>query len=100
MAEPVVQTVKCLLRSDPDMALLTYHSTSLEHSYSPAELLFRRFLCSLVPVTCDQHRPAVPVDFHERFDDSKQCQTKTFNTHHNARDLPALPPGTPVYLPD
>lgn len=44
MAERAVKTVSDLIRSSPqlDTALLAYHSTPLEHGYSPAQLLFGR----------------------------------------------------------
>ena len=101
MAKRAVQTAKRLLRSstDPDMALLAYRATPLENGFSPAELLFSRRVRTTVPLTLDQRRPTVP-DIRARTDDIRQRQVRNFNTSHRARNLPALPPGTSVYLPD
>ena len=103
MAERAVQTVKRLLRSsDPYDALLAYKTTPLENGYSPVELLFSRRLRTSVPITSTQRQPSL-VDQHifkTRTEDIQQRQQQNYNERHRARELPDLPPGTRVYIPD
>ena len=104
MAERSVQTAKHLIRFSTDLyaALLAYPTTPLENGYSPAQLLYSRQLCSNVPTTIEQLRPEVPDSFLIILGKTlqKQRQKSDFDSHHRARNLPTLPLGSEVFLPD
>ena len=91
-----------LRSSDRYDALLAYRTTPLENGYSPAELLFSRRLKTSVPIKSTQRQPSL-VDQHvfkTRTEDIQQRQQRNYNERHRARELPDLPPGTRVYIPD
>ena len=103
-AERGVRTIKNLLKKegDPYLALLAYRSTPLEVGYSPSELLMSRKLHTTVPMTEDQRKPKTP-DFSAvaaRDKQLKQRQKVNHDTHHGARELPALSPGEYVWVTD
>ena len=100
-AEHFVQTIKNSLTKameggeDPHLAILTYITTLLNHSLpSPAELLnSRRYRC-ILPVQIKQ--PDHIHQYRNIMQRQKQYQTKYYN--RNARDLPSLKTGRPVYM--
>ena len=100
-AECFVQTIKnSLIKAieggeDPHLAILTYVTTPLNHSLpSPAELLnSRRYRC-ILPVQIQQHN--YTHQYGNIMQRQKQYQTKYYN--RNARDLPSLKTGRPVYV--
>lgn len=95
-AEHAVKTIKVLLKKEGDsyLALLMYRTTPLQIGYSPSELLIGRKLCTIVPTTREQLKPAVPdrAEVEKRDKCQKQRQEKTFNTCRGATDLPELSP--------
>ena len=79
---------------DPHLAILTYAATPLNHSLpSPAELLnSRKYRCILpVRVTQQNHTHR----YRNIMQQQKRQQTHYYN--RNARDLPSLKTGQPVY---
>ena len=104
MAERSVKTAKCLICSSTDLyaAVLAYRTTLLENGYSPAQLLYSRQLRSNLPATSKHLYPKVPdrlrVTQHEML--QEQRQKSDFDSRHRARDLPSLPLGSTVFLPD
>ena len=104
MAECSVQVVKQLVRTstDPYSALLAYQTTPLENGYSPAQLLYSRQLHTDSPMTFEHRRPKVPNAslIIAKEEKRKQWQKQNFDSRHRAKDLPPLPAGTTVYLPD
>ena len=100
-AERFVQTIKNSLTKameggeDPHLAILAYATTPLNHSLpSPAELLNSRKYRCILPVQVKQqnhtHR------YRNIMQRQKHQQTKYYN--RNARDLPSLKTGRPVYV--
>ena len=80
---------------DPHLAILTYATTPLNHSLpSPTELLNSRKYRCILPVRVRQqnhtHR------YRNIMQQQKQQQTHYYN--RNARDLPSLKTGQPVYV--
>ena len=80
---------------DPHLAILTYATTPLNHSLpSPAELLNSRKYRCILPVRVRQqnhtHR------YRNIMQQQKRQQTHYYN--RNARDLPSLKTGQPVYV--
>ena len=80
---------------DPHLAILAYATTPLNHSLpSPAELLNSRKYRCILPVQVKQqnhtHR------YRNIMQRQKHQQTKYYN--RNARDLPSLKTGRPVYV--
>ena len=100
-AEHFVQTIKNSLTKameggeDPHLAILTYATTPLNHSLpSPAELLnSRRYRC-ILPIRIRQQNPT--YKYRNIMQKQKQQQTNHYN--RNARDLPSLKTGRPVYV--
>ena len=80
---------------DPHLAILTYATTPLNHSLpSPAELLnSRRYRC-ILPVRVKQQN--LTHKYRNIMQKQKQQQTRYYN--RNARDLPSLKTGRPVYV--
>ena len=80
---------------DPHLAILTYVATPLNHSLpSPTELLNSRKYRCILPVRVKQqnhtHR------YRNIMQQQKQQQRQYYN--RNARDLPSLKTGQPVYV--
>ena len=100
-AECFVQTIKNSLTKameggeDPHLAILTYATTPLNHSLpSPAELLnSRRYRC-ILPTQIRQQN--LTYRYRNIMQKQKQQQTNYYN--RNARDLPSLKTGRPVYV--
>ena len=100
-AERFVQTIKNSLTKameggeDPHLAILTYATTPLNHSLpSPAELLnSRRYRC-ILPTRVRQQN--LTYKYRNIMQKQKQQQTNHYN--RNARDLPSLKTGRPVYI--
>ena len=100
-AERFVQTIKNSLTKaieggeDPHLAILAYATTPLNHSLpSPAELLnSRRYRC-ILPVRVKQQN--LTHKYRNIMQKQKQQQTRYYN--RNARDLPSLKTGRPVYV--
>ena len=100
-AECFVQTIKNSLTKaieggeDPHLAILAFATTPLNHSLpSPAELLnSRRYRC-ILPVRVKQQN--LTHRYRNIMQKQKQQQTRYYN--RNARDLPSLKTGRPVYV--
>ena len=99
-AERFVQTIKNSLTKameggeDPHLAILTYAATPLNHSLpSPAELLNSRKYRCILPVRMTQQNHA--HRYRNIMQQQKRQQTHYYN--RNARDLPSLKTGQPVY---
>ena len=101
-AECAVQIAKKLLATNDDLqaALLAYQSTPLSHGYSPAQLLFSCKLRTKIPAPLQP--PAWPDlnRLRQQENAAKKTMTENYNLRHCTRPLPALDPGTPVYIPD
>ena len=100
-AEHFVQTIKNSLTKaieggeDLHLAILTYITTPLNHSLpSPAELLNSRKYRCLLPVQIKQQNHT--HQYRNIMQRQKHHQTKYYN--RNARDLPSLKTGRPVYV--
>ena len=79
---------------DPHLAILTYSATPLNHSLpSPAELLNSRKYRCILPVRMTQQNHA--HRYRNIMQQQKRQQTHYYN--RNARDLPSLKTGQPVY---
>ena len=68
---------------------MAYRSTPLQNSYSPAELLMGRRICTTVPVSPDQLKSKVP-DYSflaARKADMREKQKQNFDKRHQAQDL-------------
>ena len=88
--------------ADPYAALLAYRTTPLENGYSLSQLLYRRQLRTNLPMTSEQIRPSLP-DLSvviQRDELQKQRQKSGFDSRHRAKELPTLPLGSTVFLPD
>ena len=103
-AEPAVKTIKTLLdkNNDPLMGLLLHHSTPLENSYSPAELLMGRKLRTTIPIISAAFQPDLPDHNALRRKEGKirKRQQRNFNRHHRVRSLEPPLPGETVWIPD
>ena len=100
-AECFVQTIKNSLTKaieggeDPHLAILAYATTPLNHSQpSPAELLNSRKYRYILPVQVKQQNHT--HKYRNIMQRHKQQQTNYYN--RNARDLPSLKIGRPVYV--
>ena len=100
-AERFVQTIKNSLTKameggeDPHLAILAYATTPLNHSLpSPAELLNSRKYRCILPVQVKQQN--LTHKYRNIMQRQKQQQTNYYN--RNARDLPSLKTGRPVYV--
>ena len=100
-AECFVQTIKNSLSKaieggeDPHLAILAYATTPLNHSLpSPAELLNSRKYRCILPVQVKQQN--LTHKYRNIMQRQKQQQTNYYN--RNARDLPSLKTGRPVYV--
>ena len=100
-AEHFVQTIKNSLTKaieggeDPHLAILAYATTPLNHSLpSPAELLNSRKYRCILPVQLKQQN--LTHKYRNIMQKQKQQQTNYYN--RNARDLPSLKTGRPVYV--
>ena len=56
----------------------------------------------IFPITSTQRQPSLVGQhvFKTRTEDIQQRQQRNYNERHRARELPDLPPGTRVYIPD
>ena len=80
---------------DPHLAILAYATTPLNHSLpSPAELLNSRKYRCILPVQVKQQNHT--HKYRNIMQRQKQQQTNYYN--RNARDLPSLKTGRPVYV--
>ena len=80
---------------DPHLAILAYATTPLNHSLpSPAELLNSRKYRCILPVQIKQQN--LTHKYRNIMQKQKQQQTNYYN--RNARDLPSLKTGRPVYV--
>ena len=103
MSERYVQTIKQFLKkagdSEDDLyaALLAYRQTPVTGlKFSPAELLFNRYIRGPLPLTTNKLTPNVP---QEAFEQLKGRQVKQKQAHDaRAKPLPPLTPGTAVYV--
>ena len=103
-AERAVRTVKNLLKknTDPYLALLAYRSAPLANGLSPAQLLMGRRL--------NTRLPTLPRSLDPKQNDSdsirqkeallKDRQSRNYNQHHKAHDLPVLSQGDSVWVRD
>ena len=74
----------------------------VENCQTCARQRMQRRLRTSVPITSTQRQPSL-VDqrvFKTRTEDIQQRQQRNYNERHRARELPDLPPGTHVYIPD
>ena len=83
-AEKGIRTVKALLKKsdDPYLAMLTYRSTPQQNSFSLAQMLINRHLCTNLPLTDTQLKPCVP-DFTTvklKEDEQNRKQKKVINS--------------------
>jgi len=103
-AERAVATVKSILEKskDPYLAMLVYRTTPLQHGYSPAELLMARKLRTTLPTTKEMMKPSVPdlTTFKCKDEEIKERQTRDFNKHRGAHELPPLMEGEKVWISD
>lgn len=100
-AERAVRTVKDLLKKaeDPYLALLNYRAIPLQVCTSPAELLMLRKIRLRVP-TLSQNLNALQQDVQQfkKHDGQLRSQQKmNFDQRHQARELPPVPDGLPVW---
>ena len=83
-------TIKSLLNKekDPYLAILSYRSTPLQNSYTPAELLMNRKLRTTVPMTREQRKPKVPdqQSLKAREEEIKSNQKNNFDSRRGVRD--------------
>jgi len=97
-----VQTIKGLLQkaADPYLALLVYHSTSLQHGWSPAELSMGQKLRSRIPVRPEVICPkwSFLKQFREADAHIKKRQKEDFDRQHRAGNLPPREPETYAWL--
>ena len=104
LAERSVRTAKSLLDStdDPYLAILAYHSTPLEHGFSPAQLLMSRQLRTNLPASPASLTPAVPPYTAVAAADAslKSRQQRNHDRRHLARPLADLQPDQPVTIRD
>ena len=101
--ERTVKTVKKLLKTSNDryMALLTYRATPLPWcDLSPAELLMGRRVRTSLPLTDEKLIPRWPYlqKFRQQNQGYKEKQKQAFDRRHRARQLPALPDDTAVWV--
>ena len=103
-AERAVRTIKHMLKkeSDPYLALMTYRATPLSNGHSPAELLMRRRLRTILPVVLSSLRPRWTYlqQLRQKEQDSKRRQQRNFNRRHRAHHLPGLNTGDHVWVSD
>ena len=74
----------------------------VENCQTCARQRMQRRLRTSVPITSTQRQPSL-VDQHvfkTRTENIQQRQQRNYNERHRARELPDLPPGTHVYIPD
>ena len=103
-AERAVKIIKEMLKKndDPYLAILAYRTTPIQGGqYSPAELLMNRMLRTTLPTTRKQRVPQVPdqKSVKTRDEREKLRQKHNFDKHHGTRPLPAVQPGTKVWIP-
>ena len=103
-AERAVKIIKEMLKKndDPYLAILAYRTTPIQGGqYSPAELLMNRMLRTTLPTTRKQRVPQVPDQktVKTRDEREKLRQKHNFDKHHGTRPLPAVQPGTKVWIP-
>ena len=102
--ERTVKTAKDLIikSEDPYLAFLSYRSTPLENSYTPAELLMGRKLCSTLPVAPEKVTPKLPNLEHLQKPERayKLQQAENCNKRHRTSVLPELNPDDKVWIPD
>lgn len=103
-AERTVQTIKKLLRKNPDpyVALLSYRSTPLQNGYSPAELCMGRRIRTKLPVKPDLLVPKWTYlkEVKSKETASSDSQKQNYDRRHRAKDLPTLNPGDRVWIKD
>jgi hypothetical protein len=102
MAERYVQTIKQFMKKcevsgdDIYKSLLVYRETPLAGCmYSPAEMLFSRYIRSGLPVTTETLRP-LNVDAHDTL--QKRQEVAKLYYDKGTKPLPDLQPDTPVMV--
>ena len=75
---------------------------TLKIGNNSSELLMGRRLCSTIPAAQKQLVPKIPDPLKVIFRDLalKERQKENHDTHHGAYELPSLPPGDSVWVPD
>ena len=102
--EQAVKTFKDLLKKNGDhmKALLSYRSTSLACSHSPAELLMGRKLRTTLPMVQSALAPKWPnlEKLQEQETKNREKTCHSYNKRHTATPLSALKPDDHVYIKD
>jgi transposase InsO family protein len=102
-AERAVGTVKRLWNKsdDPYLSLMIYRATPLENGFTPSELLMNRLLRTTLPTLPSQRSLQTPVEsIREKEMDIRERTMTNYNKRHQAHQLPALRPGTNVFIKD
>ena len=101
-AERAVQTAKQILKqSDPDLALLSYHSTPIGPTHlSPAELLMSRKFRTTLPILPESLQPKVQNydSVKEKDDSAKSRYKKFYDKRYSARNLEPVKSGDNVRI--
>ena len=102
-AERTVKTVKTMLKKADDrhLALLSYRATPFPWcGLSPAQLLMGRHIRTSLPQSDKHLIPEWPYlqEFRERNQSFKEKQKQDFDRRHRARELPAIPDETEVWI--
>lgn len=100
--EAAVKTAKNLIKKgDIYEALLSYRTTPLESGFSPAELLMKRKIRSLLPMLPSKLDEDVNLEnFKIKQNLEKNKQVKSYNKRHNAKTLSDLEVGDSVWITD
>ena len=101
--ERAVQTIKNLLKKSDDLytSLLSYRATPLSWcDLSPAEFSMGRRLQTSVPLTDKMLIPQwIYLETFRELDKKKKAKQKeNFDLRHRAKDLPAIPDDTEVWI--
>ena len=103
-AERMVKTIKEMLKKaeDPYLALLSYRSTPLAQGFSPAQIMMGRRLRSNVPTIQSSLPPeAIPLEkLRDKDEHVRAKQKEDFDRRHRVKEMPTLPIGQAVYIPD
>ena len=99
-AERAVRTVKNLLKKakDPNIALLNYRATPLEHGLSPAELLMGRKIRTKLPALRESYKAQTGKNFQQKDKQLKDRQKRNFDKIHKARPLNDISVSAPVWV--